>query len=318
MKVSILLPVYNAEATLQETISSIINQTFTDFELIIINDGSDDNSENIILQNTDKRIRYYKNINNKGLIFTLNRGLSLCKGEYIARIDADDIAISNRLEIQVNFLDQNPLIDMVGSARIMFGNGVHKRIQRFPLKDSDIRAYFYIACPIVHPSIMLRNSTIKKYNLQYDVNFPHMEDYKLWYDILKVGKVENLNTPLIYYRVSQKQISTKYQKEQQSKNKTFRKSIISDFLNKKNICFNQINQDLVLNIINLKCDNITEEKIKAAILFIILISFQTTLRQLFTILFIKRIWKISYFNFKYFGAIILHHFHLKSFSYLAI
>lgn len=129
MKVSILLPVYNAESTIRETIDSILNQTYTDFDVVIINDGSSDNSEQTILEYKDERIHYYKNESNRGLIYTLNRGIELCKGEYIARIDADDIMLPTRLEEQIKFMEEHPAIIASGSAVIkFFPNGKQKYI----------------------------------------------------------------------------------------------------------------------------------------------------------------------------------------------
>ena len=134
MKVSILLPVYNSETTIQETIDSILCQTYSDFELVIINDGSSDKSEQIIGQYSDKRIRYYKNEQNKGLIYTLNRGLDLCNGEYIARIDADDIMLPTRLEKQTNYMDtllpQYVLTEFIKKRYIL----LHSPIKKYSIK----------------------------------------------------------------------------------------------------------------------------------------------------------------------------------------
>ena len=113
-KVSVLMPVYNTkEEYLREAIESILNQTFTDFEFIIINDGSTNNAEEVIKSYKDSRIKYYRQ-ENHGLIYTLNYGLSLCNGEYIARMDSDDISLPFRFEKQIEVLDKNPNIGIVG------------------------------------------------------------------------------------------------------------------------------------------------------------------------------------------------------------
>ena len=98
MLISVVLPAYNVQDTIGESIDSILSQTFTDFELIIINDGSQDNTEEVIHAYSDKRIRYYRNEKNEGLIYTLNRGLDLAQGKYIARMDADDVSLPTRFE----------------------------------------------------------------------------------------------------------------------------------------------------------------------------------------------------------------------------
>src|SRR5215218_8009066 len=106
-QVSVILPVYNGEAYLQEAVDSILAQTFTDFELLIINDGSTDDSERIIDSYKDSRVKHLKNEQNRGLIFSLNRGVEAAKGAYIARMDADDVALPERLEKQMQYLKQN-------------------------------------------------------------------------------------------------------------------------------------------------------------------------------------------------------------------
>jgi glycosyltransferase involved in cell wall biosynthesis len=107
VKISILMPVYNGEKYLREAIDSILNQTFTDFEFLIVDDGSTDNSVEIINSYQNSRINLVKNDKNEGLVYTLNRGLSLAKGEYIARMDCDDISLPERLKKQIDFLDSN-------------------------------------------------------------------------------------------------------------------------------------------------------------------------------------------------------------------
>ena len=119
--VTVLMPVYNGEMYLREAIDSILHQTFTDFEFLIINDGSTDNSETIILSYDDSRIRYEKNDSNLKLIATLNKGIELAKGKYIVRMDADDISIPDRIEKQVAFLEKNPDVGICGSWFTAFG-----------------------------------------------------------------------------------------------------------------------------------------------------------------------------------------------------
>ncbi|HGF9542707.1 TPA: glycosyltransferase family 2 protein, partial [Acinetobacter baumannii] len=122
MLVSVVLPAYNAELYLKEAIDSVLSQTFTDFELIILNDGSIDRTEEIILSYNDSRIVYVKNEKNLGLIGTLNKGINLAKGKYIARMDADDICLPERFKKQVDFLEKNNEIDLIGTNAIKINN----------------------------------------------------------------------------------------------------------------------------------------------------------------------------------------------------
>lgn len=318
IKISVLLPVFNAAKTLKEAIKSILEQTYTNFELIIINDGSSDNSSEIIKLFDDNRIIYIENTENKGLIYTLNKGIAVSQGKYIARMDADDIAINTRLEKQYNFLEKHTNIDLLGTGRIIFGENIKRKKQCFPENDLDIKAYQYMACPIIHPSVMIRRETLIKNNLRYNLQYRHMEDYKLWYDILKVGKAANLKEALIYYRVSKEQISTKYQIEQSERNKKFRRQIIEDFISK--------NLESGLDIYNIstinrlyqnKWDNIGLQKCAATIIFILLISSRKKLEILY--FFIKRkIWKLPYFSWKFSCAFLINIIGFKPLKHLTI
>src|ERR1017187_7276972 len=120
--ITVLMPVYNAAPFLREAIDSILNQTFKNFELLIINDGSTDNCEEIILTYKDPRIRYIKNETNIKLISTLNKGIKLSKGKYIVRMDADDISFPDRIEKQVNYMETNPAIALCGTWFSSFGD----------------------------------------------------------------------------------------------------------------------------------------------------------------------------------------------------
>ncbi len=203
--ISVVLPVYNAELYITETINSIINQTYTNFELIIINDGSNDNSEGCILQFQDKRIKYFKNEKNLKLIQTLNLGLSLAKGKYIARIDADDIALPKRFEKQIDFLEKNSEYGIVGSFAETFGSE-NKKLT-FVQEDVDIRHAFLTHNPFVHSSVMIRNQTLTENKLSFDLTQLHVEDYALWIEILNFSKGKILPEILIKYRIHENQIS---------------------------------------------------------------------------------------------------------------
>lgn len=202
MLVSVVLPAYNAELYLKEAIDSVLAQTFTDFELIILNDGSMDKTEEIILSYQDSRIVYVKNEKNLGLIGTLNKGMALAKGKYIARMDADDICFPERFSKQVTFLEKNEEYVVCGTSAYRFHDDISDR-QAFnpPLTDANIRVRLLFNSSFIHPSVMFRASVIRANNLSFNQNFKYAEDYYFWIDLLKCGKGFNLKEKLLYYRV---------------------------------------------------------------------------------------------------------------------
>ena len=206
--VSVVLPAYNAEKTIAEAIQSIIEQTYKNWELIIINDGSTDDTENVILGFEDKRIRYYCNNENKKLIYTLNRGFSLATGKYIARMDADDICFTERFEKQVTFMEKYPDIVVCGTQIEYFGSKstAYKKL-KFPLRNSQLKDMLAISTCFAHPSVMIRNSVVKSCCVLYDINYKNAEDYSLWIDLSDYGNFANLNETLLFYRISDTQIS---------------------------------------------------------------------------------------------------------------
>jgi len=204
--ISIILPVYNSERYLRESIQSILDQTYTDFEFIIINDGSTDHSESIILSFNDDRIRYFSNEMNKGLIFTLNKGVELSKRKYIARMDSDDIAYPKRLELQLNFLENNLEYGVCGSlVKLINEDGKGSEILNLPINDDEIKSYLYFSCPINHPSVLIRTSLLR--NNLYSEDYKTAEDYELWIRLSSITKFYNLPNVLLNYRVHSENIS---------------------------------------------------------------------------------------------------------------
>jgi len=206
-RITVLLPVYNAEKYINESVHSILNQTFKDFELIIINDGSTDSSLHIINGFTDDRIVKINNNENIGLIDSLNKGLGAAKGEYIARMDADDISIAERFEKQINYLDNHPTIDILGTGFEIFGSE-NKTIQvSIDSKELEIDLYFQnIIC---HPSIMMRTKSLVENKLTYEKKFTHNEDWAFWLTAVNKGlKINNLNEVLLKYRLEGQNITT--------------------------------------------------------------------------------------------------------------
>lgn len=229
LPISVIMPVYNAnQAELRIAIESILNQTFADFEFIIINDGSTNDSEEVILSYRDDRIRYYKNDENIKLIRTLNWGLELSDGEFIARLDADDYSEKTRFEKQIAVLRENPSVGIVSSYIIRIPNSTHVKL---PTESKDIKMFLrYCSNCVAHSAVMLRKSVLECNNLKYNENCLHAEDYKLWSDMSKYCEISTVPEYLLYYRESPQGLSalnSLYQQKMASIIKL--DNIISDF-----------------------------------------------------------------------------------------
>ena len=208
--VTVLLPVYNGERFLRKAIESILNQTFSDFELLIIDDGSSDSTLNIIQSYSDPRIRLFQNNKNLGLIATLNKGLSLAKGKYIARMDADDISHPSRLAKQFAYLSRHPEVGVLGAAvQIIDDNENTSDKLRFPTGHEVIRWHLCFSDPIVHPSVMIRRGFVNKVG-GYNSDVLHTEDYDLWRRLSNVTRLNNLNDVLLFLRRHKNSISSMY------------------------------------------------------------------------------------------------------------
>lgn len=207
--ISVIMSVYNAENYLRDAIDSILNQTFSDFEFIIIEDCSTDKSLHILeeYEKKDSRIILIKKDNNKGsqgFIENLNLALKRAKGKYIARMDADDISDLDRLEIQVKYLNENPTIFIVGAYLQMINkNGEELFIKTAPITDKCIKQRMYNEISLYHPVIMFRNSAIR-----YREKMHGCEDYDFYFQlILKNKKLGNIAKPLLKYRILDSSIS---------------------------------------------------------------------------------------------------------------
>ena len=203
-KISVIMPVFNAEPFLKEAVNSVLAQTFSDFELILIDDGSTDASADMLRSLKDERVRIVSNGVNRGLIFSLNRGLDLAQGEYIARMDADDVSLPDRFAAQVDFLDRNPEIDVCGTwFRTV---GIHDRVHKHPARHEEIMEDFlHLGCVIGHPTAMLRKSALG--GVRYEPAFEHAEDYRLWAVLSRKSRFANLPRVLVLYRTHAGQIS---------------------------------------------------------------------------------------------------------------
>ena len=216
-KITVLMPVFNCEKHIKTAISSILDQTYKNFEFLIINDGSTDLTEIIIKSFNDERINYIHNNENKGLVFTLNKGINLAKGELIARMDADDWAYPYRLERQVKFMVKNSKIGICGS-NIELWDGFHvSGIWDYPMYDDEIKAKLFFKCSLAHPSVMFRKSLFNTHNLNYSEEFFPAEDYDLWTKMAQVTDFYNFGISLLRYRISENQISEIKKLEQNDK-----------------------------------------------------------------------------------------------------
>lgn len=208
--VSIILSAYNSEKYIEECLNSIEAQTYKKWELIFINDGSKDKTHKLITQfmNESKNIIQYINLEkNKGLSYCLNLGITYSKAKYIARIDADDIMLENRLEEQIKFLEEHPDIGVLGSSAIEIDKqGDDIGILNVPCDDFTIKKLFFSTYPIIHPSVVMRRSLFNN-NIIYRDLYPNSEDIDLWLRLSKITNFANLTQPLIKKRTHSEQIT---------------------------------------------------------------------------------------------------------------
>lgn len=222
------MPVYNGEQYLKEAILSILNQTFSDFEFLIFNDGSTDKSAEIIKSFSDKRIKYFEGSNNQGYLVHLNQGLKVAKGEYIVRMDADDISFPARLEKQVRFMDQHPHLGASGSWAITIG--AKEGVKLITETNSEmLRCRLFFANQLLHPSIIIRTSILRKNGISYDPTYYCTEDYKMWLDISEYGELSNIPEVLLKYRVHSSQVSRLFHPKQIDNSKKIAMQVLSKF-----------------------------------------------------------------------------------------
>lgn len=216
IKVSIIMAVYNAEEFLFEAIESVLNQSHKNFEFIIIDDGSTDQSLKVINIFKDPRIILIKNSKNMGLIYSLNKGLSLAKGKYIFRMDADDICKIKKLEKQINCMEENPDIDVLGTASSSLINKKIKK-NKIILGEKNIQATLLFNNCITHPTVVMRRKSLEKYNLSYNFEYKGCEDYAFWCENMFRLKIKNLSEDLFYYRIVQKGVTQSLNKKKDEK-----------------------------------------------------------------------------------------------------
>ncbi|MCK8078691.1 glycosyltransferase [Vibrio sp. 1CM2L] len=228
MKASILMPCYNAEKYIARAITSLLNQTYAEFEIVIVDDGSTDSTKEVILSFKDSRIKMIELCKNQGITNALNVGLSECKGQFIARMDADDFSFPNRIERQLDFFEKNENVIAVGSSIVNFDEFGNEVLVKYPSTHDEIKANLYMyERSICHPSVMIRSEIVKK--IKYSNKYPYCEDMKLWFDLIKLGQVANIDEALIKYYRHSLQVSNNFNLEQMEATKNLLTEMFEDY-----------------------------------------------------------------------------------------
>jgi glycosyltransferase involved in cell wall biosynthesis len=226
------MPVFNGAKHLAEAIDSVLDQTFTRFEFIIINDGSTDATEHILSTYNDVRIRVIHCSKNLGLVNALNLGVKSASSDLIVRMDADDVSMPERFELQYNFMEQNPEVLACGTS----ATAKNSSFFALPLFDSydmptgsiDLEFRMIFECPLIHPSAIIRKNVFDMVGL-YRSEWLHAEDFDLWIRVAKLGKIQNLPERLLVYRVHNSGISIKYKRKQLQQASILRKRAFKYF-----------------------------------------------------------------------------------------
>lgn len=215
-EITVLLPVFNGELYVAECIESVLAQSFYDIELLVIEDGSTDNTKEIVLSYVDSRIVYKENVKNIGLTCSLNAGLKNSKGRYVSRIDADDVMYNNRLEKQFHFLEKNPDVTVVGSHCIVFNQKSGESKEWIWPVDRELTFLHLLMGrnPVGHPLVMYRSGDIQKVG-GYNENYRFAQDVDLWFRLVREGFLFfNIPEFLTMYRVHGGQVSSSVQCQQ--------------------------------------------------------------------------------------------------------
>lgn len=212
--VSIIMSVYNEERYLLQSMKSLIGQTLSDFEIIVIDDCSNDRTTEIIESFHDERIRLIRNEKNQGLTKNLNKALGYCRGKYIARMDGDDISLPGRLEKQVRYLENHPEIMLAGCQTKTFGE--QDLIWRLKDNPEKLRIMMLLRPVLAHPSFIMRGELIREYNFRYDESFRSAQDYDFAQRVSERFKIGIVPEVLLCYRTHKKQVSSRSSTEQYS------------------------------------------------------------------------------------------------------
>ena len=231
--ISVLMAIYNEpQVWMQESIESILNQTFTDFEFIIINDNPErDLNKKLLVEyiKRDNRIVIVNNEENIGLTRSLNKGLEIAKGDFVARMDGDDISLPSRFEKQIYFMSNHPDVIVCGTQIEYFGLTKKRFTDWIHENHEKIIPQLILSTCIAHPTVMIRKTILDVNNIKYDPIFKQAQDLKLWIDLKDKGKFHNIPMVLLRYRISHKQISEKSKGSQNEYARNLRRELIKDF-----------------------------------------------------------------------------------------
>ena len=225
--ISVIMPSYNVEKYVGEAIESILKQTFKDFEFIIIDDFSTDNTLREIQKHNDVRIKIINSEINSGPGACMNKAMRIAQGKYIARMDADDISHHSRIEKLYNFLEANPSIHICGSAMKLFGN--ENNVVEFSSDHDEIVAGLIWKSVVPQGTIMMRKNILEEYNLTYDESFRVGGDWKFWCSIKNYVRFSNLKEVLYYYRRGDQNITVQHKNQSPERALKIHSYILNDF-----------------------------------------------------------------------------------------
>lgn len=240
--VTVLICAYNSEKYIEDCLNAIIKQTYYHLDILVINDGSTDNTLTILdkISRRDERIRIENNETNLGFITSLNKGLALAKGKYIAKTDSDDITEPQWIEKIINEMEKRPDILAMGcdmkilseenNGSILALTASHGEIWEKPREHQEIIKAMLFYSPINNPTAIMRTDIYQKYGLSFNSNYLHAEDYKFWLEVSRLGKLANYPEALVNYRLHQNQVSSLHHIKQQETAQKIRKEAISYYL----------------------------------------------------------------------------------------
>jgi glycosyltransferase involved in cell wall biosynthesis len=220
--ISVVMSVYNGGSFLKEAIESVLRQSHADFEFIVVDDGSTDDCADILASYRDRRLRVVRHAENAGLAARLNEGFAVASGRYIARMDADDISLPDRLARQVEFMQAHPHVGACGTWVEVAGEGVRQQWQ-YPLSHSAIHARLLFDCPMAHPTVMFDRLHLHKARLSYDSSYPCAQDYDLWCRAVQKLSLANLPEVLLVRRLHGGQVGRREAEGQQRWAETIRR-----------------------------------------------------------------------------------------------
>lgn len=216
--ISVVMPVYNVEKYIANSIQSILEQTYEKFELIIIDDASTDRTFDIIQDFKDNRIVKIRNKSNIGIANSLNKGINVSKADFVARMDGDDISMQDRFEKQLRFMKDSPKILASGTyMQLLREDGTAFKLQEKPLGKEKIKiSLFFGYTSMSHPSLIIRKSLLNRYHLRYDSAFQYAEDYDLYCRCIQYAPLDNLPEALVQYRIHNNSVSQKFYAQQKN------------------------------------------------------------------------------------------------------